>query len=100
MPLFRFHRGSLQDSLKTTIIVHDLTDIVRAVVLSEEIWKDRMEEKAYGAIFEIEPYPAKDENFDKRIGWFTHSVSTNLYKENEMQIIGFLSEPLTYPQTR
>lgn len=93
MPLFRFHRGGLHESLQTTIIVKTLNDVVRAIVMNETLMKG-CEDKIWGAKFKVEPYPSKDDNFDPRIGWFTHIVTTNLYEEDKMMPIGFLSEPL------
>jgi hypothetical protein len=90
MPLFRFHRGGLHESLQTTIIVKTFNDVVKAIVMSD--WVDH--NPTWGAKFSVEPYPSKDHNFDARIGWFTHLVCTNLWKEDKMVPIGYLSEPL------
>ncbi len=91
MPLFRFHRGSLEESLKTTIIVKTWNDIVRAIVFDDLVAK---ENPKWGAEFRIASYPNEENCFDKRIGWYTQVVSTNLYEENKFHPIGFLSEPL------
>jgi hypothetical protein len=48
---------------------------------------------SWGAKFGVEPYPSEDNNFDPRIGWYTQIVTVNLYYENEMNPVGFLSEP-------
>lgn len=92
MPLFRFHRGGLHDSLQTTIIVKNLNDIVKAVVLSFD--QDMLASQTWGAKFKIEPYPREGENFDRRIGWYTQIVTANIYSEDKMHPVGFLSEPL------
>ena len=89
MPLFRFHRGSLSESLKTTIVVKTFNDIVKAIVFS-----DLVTNQTWGAKFEIEPYPSKDNNFDEKIGWYTHIVKTNIFEEDKMHPVGFLSEDL------
>jgi hypothetical protein len=34
MPLFRFHRGGLHDSLQTTIIVKSMEELQRAIMSS------------------------------------------------------------------
>lgn len=90
MPLFRFHRPSLEESLKTTIIVKTFNDVVKAIVFDDSFMA---EHHRGGAIFSVQPYPDEANNFDKRIGWFTQIVTVNLYKEDEMVPIGFLSEP-------
>jgi len=90
MPLFRFHQGSLQDSLNTTIIVKTFNDMVKAIVFSNSVIEAN---PPWGAQFAVEPYPDKDNNFDKRIGWYTHIVTANLYEKDKMHPIGFLSEP-------
>ncbi len=91
MPLFRFQRGSLEESLKTTIIVKTFNEMVKAIVLS---FDDRMlERQNWGAEFKVIPYPIEGENFDLRIGWYTQMVLTNIYEKDKMQPIGFLSEP-------
>jgi hypothetical protein len=91
MPLFRFHRGGLSESLATTIIVKTLKDVVKAIVCSPLVLD---ENPPWGAKFYIEPYPSKNNNFDSRICWYSHIVTTNLYEEGKMHVVGFLSEPL------
>jgi hypothetical protein len=91
MPLFRFHRGSLQESLKTTIIVKTFNDMVKAIIDSFD--ENTIEKSKWGAKFSVEPYPSKDNNFDPRIGWYAQMVTTNIYEEDKMHPIGFLSEP-------
>jgi hypothetical protein len=93
MPLFRFHRGSLKESLQTTIIVKTFNDMVKAIVTSLEL-SDYIAKAKWGASFSVKPYPSEGNNFDERIGWFTHIVTANMYEQNKMHPIGFLSEPL------
>lgn len=90
MPLFRFHRGSLEESIKTTIIVKTFNDVVHAIVFENSVIDANT---TWGARFNYEPYPDKQNCFDKRIGWYTQIVTCNLYEENKMHPIGFLSEP-------
>ncbi len=90
MPLFRFHRGSLDDSLKTTIVVKTFNDMVKAIIFDSVSIEANPK---WGARFSVEPYPSKNNNFDARIGWYTHIVMTNLYEEDKMHPIGFLSKP-------
>lgn len=92
MPLFRFHRGGLAESLQTTIVVKTFNDMVKAIVTSFELSRF-IEEAKWGAHFKVEPYPSKDECFDARIGWYTQMVTANIYEEDKMHPIGFLSEP-------
>lgn len=86
MPLFRFHRGSLEDSLKTTIIVKTFNDMVKAIVNSEIVRNDGSQN--WGAEFKV-----RQQGFDPRIGWYTQIVLTNIYEKDKMQPVGFLSEP-------
>jgi len=92
MPLFRFHRGDLHESLQTTIIVKTFNDVVKAIVMSFD--EDMLKKQEWGAKFEIIPYPDEENNFDSRIGWYTHMVLCNIYEADKMQPIGFLSEAL------
>ncbi len=91
MPLFRFHRGQLDESLKTTIIVKTFGDMVKEIVMSFD--PEMLRKQQWGAKFKIIPYPSEDNNFDKRIGWYTHMVLANIYEEDKMHPVGFLSEP-------
>jgi hypothetical protein len=91
MPLFRFHRGSLEASLQTTIIVKELNDIILAIVTSELVQATGQD---WEAKFCIKPYPEEGHNFDVRIGWFTQIVTANVYEKDVMHVVGFLSEPL------
>ena len=87
MPLFRFHRGSLQESLKTTIIVNSFAHLAAIIAA------DAVPEAKWGASIDVFPYPSKEDNFDPRIGWYTQMVTANLYEKDKMHPIGFLSEP-------
>jgi hypothetical protein len=93
MPLFRLHRGELRESLKTTIIVKTLNDVVKAIVMNDDFCNKNLKQ-TWGATVCVKPYPNEENNFDTRIGWYTHAVLANIYKKDEMVIIGFLSEPL------
>lgn len=92
MPLFRFHRGGLHESLQTTIIVKTFNDMAKAIVTSFEL-SGFIDKASWPAQFKVEPYPFKDDNFDARIGWYTQMVTANMYEEDKMHPIGFLSEP-------
>lgn len=90
MPLFRFHRGGLKESLGTTVIVKTFNDLVKLIV-NEQFVIDA--NPKWGASIKIEPYPNERECFDSRIGWYTQMVTANVYEEDKMHPIGFLSEP-------
>lgn len=88
MPLFRPHRGTLEDSLKRTVIVNNIHDLCQEVQKEVESWVDTP----------ITPESISIENycFDKRIGWHTQIVTTNVLHANQnFGVIGFLSEPFT-----
>lgn len=91
MPLFRFHKGTLEESLKTTIIVNSYTDMVAKVIASFD--QDFIGWMDWHPKFEILPYPNKKYNFDARTGWYTHMVVANLYEADILHPIGYLSEP-------
>lgn len=92
MALFRFHRGGLQESLATTIIVRTFNDMVKAILFNHEISKIT-QPITWGARFSVKPYPNVGNCFDRRIGWYTQMVMANIYEEDKMHPIGFLSEP-------
>lgn len=91
MPLFRFHRGGLQDSLETTIIVKTRDELLARILDSSSFG---IRDAAYGNYeLKIDPYPFKEICFDSRIGWYTQIVTGNIYEEDKFHPIGFLSEP-------
>ena len=90
MPLFRFHRSGLHESLQTTIIVKTFNDMVKAIVFADSVIEAN---PPWGARFLVEPYIIDGNCFDPRIGWYTQIVTTNLYEEDKMHPVGFLSEP-------
>lgn len=85
MPLFRFHRGNLFDSLETTVIVQNQGELMELLIPNFPNCTD----------FEIEinPYPSNGSCFDKRCGWYTQLVCLRIGKE-PLSPIGMLSEPL------
>lgn len=93
MPLFRFQKGGLDKSLETTVIVKTFNDMIREIIGSFD--EDMIAQQKWGAKFEIKPYPTENENFDSRTGWYTQMVLANLYEEDKMHPIGFLSEPFS-----
>lgn len=95
MPLFRFHRGSLEESLTTTVIVRN-TDDLACVIALEMV--DINENGEWAAHIDIHPYPSDDNHFDPRTGWYTHLVRANVYRPDEMHPVGYLSEPIERSQ--
>lgn len=91
MPLFRFHRGCLNESLATTVIVRNMNELMYVIQHRHEEFSGKYK-KCFGII--IEPYPFKDHNFDKRIGWYTQIVTSDILEKGIFFPEGFLSEPL------
>jgi hypothetical protein len=89
MPLFRFHRGSLEESLKTTVIIKNFNDLTKYIVHDIDDW---IINQHIPLKIIIEPYPDEKDNFDSRIGWYTHIVRATLYEKDVLHVIGFLSE--------
>lgn len=90
MPLFRFHRGGLDESLQTTRMVKDIKDLIKLI---EHDWIEwPLINKNFN--IEIEAYPSTGACFDRRIGWYTHIVTADIVEVGKMHPIGFLSEPL------
>lgn len=95
MALYRKHRGTLEESLKTTIIVRNWEELKKAIFEDWEMWRNA--ERADGTkltdnfTVKIEPYYG---DCDYRCGWYTQIVSANIENINEFHACGFLSEPL------
>ena len=96
MPLFRKHRGSLKDSLETTIIVKDIADLRKAIYEDWAEWE--------GAL-NVDNKPFTKDSFkikivayygecDYRCGWYTQLVSADLIEPDKFMVVGFLSEPM------
>jgi hypothetical protein len=91
MPLFRFHRGQLDDSLKTTVIVKNMTDLMTVIKQSYDMFKGEKNNN-FGIITGF--YPDEHNCFDKRCGWFTQLVTCDILERGIFLPEGFLSEPL------
>lgn len=83
--LFRFHRGSLDDSMDTQIEIKDLQHLI---ALIEESWAVKMSR------ISITPYVPDD-----RIGWDTQIVSITICADKNCVTypVGFLNKPLSIP---
>ena len=90
MPLFRFHRGGLEESLATTRIVKDIYELRKVI---EHDWHSWPSTNNKNFRIEIEAYPSFRDCFDGRIGWYIQLVTANIVEEDKMHPIGFLSEP-------
>lgn len=87
MALFRKHRGLLEDSLKTTVLINSLSDLMNYIKNDLKCWGDAIN---YDFKIKVEPYGGLDE----RCGWYTHIVSIDLTEKEKFVVIGFLSENL------
>lgn len=89
MALFRYHRGMLEDSLKTTVVVKNTKELGELLLNHhKEIYGQTKEPMIR---FRIEAYPNKEHCFDKRIGWYTHIVTRELEGGG---VYGYLSEDI------
>jgi hypothetical protein len=91
MPLFRFHRGNLSESLETTIIIKDILELMEIIKKS---YINYIPLNIDNISLTIEPYPSEKNNFDSRIGWYTQMVASDAYEKGRFIPEGFLSEPL------
>ncbi len=78
MALFRFHRGGLIESLKTTTIIRDIDDLADLIGCPSDA-------------LEVKPYPDEKNNFDPRIGLFSYIVLKE-EGDGKKYPIGFTSE--------
>jgi hypothetical protein len=96
MPLFRRHRGTLEESLQTTIIVKNRKELIKHLIVDWGQWK--IFDLSEGIPFELKieiPYKHLDiNNFDTRCGWYTHYVSADIMERGKFTLVGFLSEPM------
>jgi hypothetical protein len=95
MPLFRFHQGGLEDSLKNTIIVKNDVELRNKII---DFYFNVPLLFALNKEFFIKVFIPYDlhlkDSFDPRCGWYTHYVSVDLFQKDNFSIIGFLSEPM------
>ncbi len=91
MAIFRFQRASLEESLKTSVIVKDTKELLELLAT----WY----EKECGALvsretmYQWQIHIDKQQKFDDRCGWYTHLVSYQV-RNSDFFAVGFLSEPL------
>ncbi len=90
MAIFRFHRGSLEESLKTCFIVRSHYELRSRVVA--DLLNNYFINNPKDVRIEITPHPSDVDCFDPRIGWFTQMV---IFQHDKLRgPAGFLSEPL------
>lgn|GEM_PF-3717940 len=97
MPLFRFHRGCLEESLKTTVIVKNREELKKIIYDNWWPWSDNDQVKNYPDFsikIETSYNVSLDKCFDPRCGWYQHYVSVDIMEKGKFNITGFLSEPL------
>lgn len=97
MPIFRFNRGSLEGSLKTSVFVKNKKDLLEKIrTFNSLTGKPGTDDDGLWPIINIwncdhliiRPYC-----FDPRIGWDTHVViAHNQCVSRDPYIVGFLSE--------
>lgn len=99
MALFRKHRGSLKESLETTVIVHNKQDICNALnkeffMLTEEVFYDERKPREIESwcLTPDDLFISPDVCYDSRIGWYTQYVRVE--KKCTSYVIGMISEPL------
>ena len=90
MALFRFQRGSLEESLKTTIIVKNMKELHNAI---SDCYREMQ------LINKLEVQIDHKQIFDDRCGWYTHLVSMKI-DNGAFCAIGFLSEPLPTEESK
>lgn len=98
MPIFRFHRGSLEDSMKTCFIVKDKKELYEKICRFNKLTnKERSTEDLICISENIpseESLSVKNYIYDERIGWHTQIVIVkNRCVTIDPYMIGFLSEP-------
>ena len=97
MPIFRFHRGSLKDSMKTCFHVKTKEELFNKlwdlnILTNKPISSDDMASICL-RVNNIDQLIIRDYMFDKRIGWDTKLVLIgNTCVTRDPYIIGFLSE--------
>ena len=99
MPLFRFHRGSLEDSLSTTVIVKSIDELKNVIICSFNGFTDiEYFYRNNDMEIKIKPYQFENNNnFDKRTGWYMQIVTIKSFYDDEGHVVsGFLSEPFQF----
>ena len=88
MPLFRFQRRTLSESLATTIIVNNVDELLEKLA---QYWEERGI-TTRDLMYQWQCAVDKEQAFDLRCGWYTHRVVFQVRNSDPM-VCGFLSEP-------
>lgn len=81
--LFRHHRGTLAESMKTVVVVNSVEDLKKEILKEDELFNALCE------TIKIEFY-----GYDERIGWNTHIVSI-VDQNGKAHPVGWTSGDLT-----
>jgi hypothetical protein len=99
MPVFRFHRGSLNESMQTCVVVKNKEDLFNYISSFNKA-TGKLREKSdrfciSSSIRDIDQLKILPYIFDTRIGWNTHLVLIhNTCVTQDAYPIGFLSDAL------
>ena len=87
MPLFRFHRATLEESLTTTLLVGSLEELRSCI-------DESMAQSMAAGIVEYDIDVDVNYTFDRRCGWYSRYVKVRCKDENMgWFVVGVLSEP-------
>jgi hypothetical protein len=86
---FRYHRGSLKDSMETVIEVKDKNDLLDQILSNYADTSFPLDRKDIKN-FTIQPYGG----IDKRIGWNTYIVEIDACPPWGRHVAGFTNGPL------
>ena len=90
MALFRFHKGSFQESILTTVIVKDIKELIE---ICAHDWIETSPLFCLGTQYQWHLRITRETMFDERCGWYSHFVIFGI-KPDECYPVGFISEPL------
>lgn len=98
MPTFRFHKGSLEESMETCVVVknkHELAIELSGHNHAYDVFGKDAKGVFMGSVVSTENLIIKEYCFDKRIGWNTHIVLVKpRCVTQDPYVVGFLSDNL------
>jgi hypothetical protein len=99
MPVFRFHKGSLEDSMKTCVMVKNKKELCEVIFNFNSVTNKPITDNdklvISSSLSSPEQITISHYCFDKRIGWDTHIVlGYTGCSTRDPFIIGFLSDDL------
>lgn len=95
MPTFRFHKGSIEDSLKTSIVVKSKKELAESISNfnhASGLYNEINPSVSIGHYVDEKDLKIIPYVFDSRIGWNTHLVIEKGRCTQEAFIVGFLSD--------